>query len=216
MNCYFTDTLHYFHTSEKLLLHIVDCATTNDCAIILPNDKWLLFQGHNKKERLLFVVYANLEYILEKKTNDEDISRFTYQHHKVFSVGHYIRCVYYETMSIYKSHHGKDCISWFVNELYDLAHRAKTIFDKNVTMAEFTSNVEWQKFRDATHCHICERPFEGRYLRVRDHCHLTGSLRYRGPAHLCCNLHYQDTYVIPVFYSFISWQVTRIYHKRYC
>ena len=35
-------------------------------------------------------------------------------------------------------------------------------------------------------------------FRVRDHCHLTG--RYRGPAHLRCNLHYQDTYVIPVFF----------------
>ena len=101
MNCYFTDTLHYFHTSEKLLLHIVDCATTNDCAIILPNenDKWLSFRGHNNKDRFFFVVYADLEYILEKKTN-KDISRFTYQHHKVFSVGYYIRYVYDETTSM--------------------------------------------------------------------------------------------------------------------
>ena len=102
--------LYYFHTSEKLSLHIVDCTTTNDYAIILPNenDKWLSFRGHNKKERLLFVVYADLECILEKKTNDENISRFTYQHHKVFSVGYYIRCVYDETMLIYKSYFGED------------------------------------------------------------------------------------------------------------
>ena len=86
--------LHYFHTSEKLSLHIVDCTTTNDCTIILPNENDnLSFRGHNKKERLLFVVYTDLECILEKKTNDEDISRFTYQHHKVFSVGYYIHCV---------------------------------------------------------------------------------------------------------------------------
>ncbi|EGI64856.1 hypothetical protein G5I_06694, partial [Acromyrmex echinatior] len=97
--------LHYFYTSEKLSLHIVDCTTTNDCAVILPNenDKWLSFRDHNKKERLLFVVYADLECILEKKKriNDENISRFTYQHHKVFSVGYYIRCVYDETASMY-------------------------------------------------------------------------------------------------------------------
>ena len=91
-------------------------------------------------------------------------------------------------MSIYKSYRGEDCVSWFVKELYDFAHRAKTIFDKNVTMAEFTSNVEWEKFRNATHCHICERPFEEGDLRVRDHCHLTGC--YRGSAHSRCNLHY--------------------------
>ncbi|KYN11372.1 hypothetical protein ALC57_16475 [Trachymyrmex cornetzi] len=69
--------LHYFPTSEKLSLHIVDCTTTNECAIILPNenDKWLSFRGHNKKERLLFVVYADLECILAKKTTDENMSR---------------------------------------------------------------------------------------------------------------------------------------------
>ncbi|KYQ54679.1 hypothetical protein ALC60_06444, partial [Trachymyrmex zeteki] len=120
-------------------------------------DKWLSFRNHNKKERLPFVVYADVECILEKKTSDENISRFTYQHHRVFSVGYYIRCVYDETMSVYRSRRGEDCVSWFVNELYDLAHRAKTIFDKNVTMTGLTSD-EWEKFRDATHCHICERP----------------------------------------------------------
>ncbi|XP_011068914.1 PREDICTED: uncharacterized protein LOC105154849 [Acromyrmex echinatior] len=137
--------LHYFHTSEKLSLHILNCTTTNDCAIILPNenDKWLSFRGHNKKERLLFVVYADLECILEKKTNDENISRFTYQHHKVFSVGYYIRCVYDETMSIYKSYRGEDCVSWFVKELYDLVHHAKTIFDKNLT-DETASDDDYQ------------------------------------------------------------------------
>ena len=174
---------------------------TNDCAVILPNenDKWLSFRDHNKKERLLFVVYADLECILEKKKriNDENISRFTYHHHKVFS-GYYIRCVYDETASMYRSYRSEDCVSWFVKELYDLTHRAKTIFDNNVTIAEFTSNVEWEKFRNATHCHICERPFEEGDVRVLDHCHLTG--RYRGPAHSRCNLHYQDTYVIPVFF----------------
>ncbi|KYN28509.1 hypothetical protein ALC57_02071, partial [Trachymyrmex cornetzi] len=192
--------LHYFPTSEKLSLHIVDCTTTNECAIIFPNenDKWLSFRGHNKKERLLFVVYADLECILAKKTTDENMSRFTYQHHKVFSVGYYVRCVYDETVSIYKSYRGEDCVSWFVKELYDLAHRAKTIFDKNMAMAEFTSNVEWEQFLNATHCHICERPFEEGDLRVRDHCHLTEC--YRGPAHLRCNLQYNDMYVIPIFF----------------
>ncbi|XP_018378038.1 PREDICTED: DNA polymerase-like, partial [Trachymyrmex cornetzi] len=101
-------------------------------------------------------------------------------------------------MSIYKSYRGEDCISWFIKELYDLAHHTKTIFDKNMAMAEFTSNVEWEQFRNATHCHICERPFEEGDLRVRNHCHLTG--RYRGPAHSRCNLLYHDTYVIPVVF----------------
>ncbi|KYN16677.1 hypothetical protein ALC57_11066, partial [Trachymyrmex cornetzi] len=133
-------------TKKKYLCDRMTCYFT-DVYIILPNenDKWLSFRGHNKRERLLFVVY-DLECILAKKITDENISKFTYQHHKVFSVGCYVRCVYDEIMSIYKSYRGEDCVSWFVKELYDLAHRAKTIFDKNMAMAEFTLNVEWEKF----------------------------------------------------------------------
>ena len=116
--CYFTDVYITFIRARSY--RFTSLTTTNDCAVILSNenDKWLSFRDYNKKERLLFVVYADLECILEKRTNDENISRFIYQHHKVFSVGYYIRCVYDETVSIYKSYRGEDCVSWFVKELH--------------------------------------------------------------------------------------------------
>jgi len=41
----------------------MDCGQINDCAIRLlsEDDKWLSFKNHYRKERMSFVVYADLE-----------------------------------------------------------------------------------------------------------------------------------------------------------
>ena len=56
--------------------------------------------------------------------------------------------------------------------------------------------------RQATECHICEKSIFPGQLKVRDHCHLTG--KYRGSAHVECNLNYQDPRTIPVFFHNLS------------
>jgi len=66
----------------------------------------------------------------------------------------------------------------------------------NVLMEFTRDNLE--KFNNATHCHICEKPFAPDDTRVRDHCHLTG--RFRGSAHSNCNLNYKDSHCIPVVF----------------
>ncbi|XP_025266657.1 uncharacterized protein LOC112638704, partial [Camponotus floridanus] len=60
--------MHYFSSDYKLQSHTVDCGEMNDCAIRLPSDKdkWLEFNNYNRKERLPFVVYADLECVLTK------------------------------------------------------------------------------------------------------------------------------------------------------
>ncbi|KYN13228.1 hypothetical protein ALC57_14592 [Trachymyrmex cornetzi] len=82
-------------TSEKLELHAMDCRKINDCAIRLPSedDKWLKFGNHCNKERIPFVVYADLECVLCKtEPNREDASSYTYQQHEVCSIDYYVRC----------------------------------------------------------------------------------------------------------------------------
>ncbi|KAL6418455.1 hypothetical protein ACFW04_012073 [Cataglyphis niger] len=61
--------MHYFRTSEKLSAHSEDCERMNECAIVLPTeeDKLLNFNNHERKERVPFVVYADLECALERK-----------------------------------------------------------------------------------------------------------------------------------------------------
>ncbi|KYQ49256.1 hypothetical protein ALC60_11679 [Trachymyrmex zeteki] len=103
--------------------------------------------------------------------------------------------------SSYQFHRNKDCIAWFARQLVDLAHRVKNIVSANVPI-EKLSKHQWEAYRSATRCHICEKPFASDDTRVRDHCHFTG--RYRGPAHANCNLNYKDSFYIPVVFHNLS------------
>ncbi|XP_067208480.1 uncharacterized protein [Linepithema humile] len=194
--------LHYFYTQEKLSAHSIDCGKIKDCAVVLPSEdkKWLTFHHYSWKERLPFVVYADLECTLEKK-EDQDGTTYAYQHHRAFSVGFYVSCTYDNSLSSFKSYRGEDCVTWFVNELHDLARRVKAILTTVVPMADLTRE-ESEKFRSTAMCHVCEKPFTPDDTRVRDHCHLTG--RYRGAAHSSCNLNYKDSHVIPVIFHNLS------------
>lgn len=194
---------HYFYTWEKLENHTVDCGEMNDCAIRLPSeeDKWLSFKNYNRKERVPFIVYADLECVLQKKQRKEDVKSYMYQHHQVFSIAYYVHCSYDKSLSKFRCRRDSDCIKWFVEELKELACSVKIILKTNVTM-ETLSKEQWKKFDSATHCHVCDKPFVQDDIRVRDHCHLTG--RYRGPAHSNCNLNYKSINFIPIVFHNLS------------
>ncbi|KYN16311.1 hypothetical protein ALC57_11429, partial [Trachymyrmex cornetzi] len=169
----------YDRTSAKLQSHTMDCRKINDCAIRLPSedDKWFEFGNYSNKERVPFIVYADLECVLQKTETDKEEASYTYQRHKVCSVDYYVRCSYDNSLSSYQFRRNKDCISWFARQLNDLADRVKDIISANVSM-EVLSKQQWETYRSATRCHICEKPND---TRVRDHCYLTG--KFRGPAH---------------------------------
>ena len=61
---------------------------------------------------------------------------------------------------------------------------------------------QWNKYKKATKCHICYKPFTQTNLKVRDHCHHTGL--YRGPAHSLRNLRYKIPSYIPVVFHNLS------------
>ncbi|KYN44942.1 hypothetical protein ALC56_00594 [Trachymyrmex septentrionalis] len=73
---------------------------------------------------------------------------------------------------------GNDCVTWFTEELKNLAHNVETILSANVPMADFT-RYNWQKFNSATHCHICEK-------------------------HSNCNLNYKNSYCILIVFHNLS------------
>ena len=132
----FCRCLHYFDSTEKLEIHIIDCREMNDCAILLSarTTNGSVLTNHGRKERLPFVVYADLECVL-KKTEDsrkdaKNRKLCTYQLHKV----HYMHCSYEASLSAYRYQRDVDCVSWFLNELKIFAHFAKPILANNVPL----------------------------------------------------------------------------------
>jgi len=81
--------LHYFNSNEKLGNSCCDL-WRDQRAVRLSNenDKWLRFNNYSRKVQVPFVVYADLECILEKTNSDPRAS----QHYRVFSLAYYVHC----------------------------------------------------------------------------------------------------------------------------
>ena len=55
-----------------------------------------------------------------------------------------------------------------------------------------------ERFQSSNKCGICDKLFDVRVYKVRDHCHVTG--KYRGSAHWSCNIHLELTKKVPVIF----------------
>jgi len=93
----------------------------------------------------------------------EDDSPKTSQHHRIFSIGYYMRCSYDDSLSYNQFRRDKDCVAWFVDELKELAHRVKGILSPMETL----SSEQWDIFCNATQCHMCEKRRVGWYTHSR-------------------------------------------------
>jgi helix-turn-helix protein len=69
------------------------------------------------KKKFPFVIYADLESILEKASDNNYSAKSNskiYQNHVAFSVAYYLKCSYNDSFSKFNIYRGKDCIQWFV------------------------------------------------------------------------------------------------------
>ncbi|KAK9878806.1 hypothetical protein WA026_003644 [Henosepilachna vigintioctopunctata] len=191
--------LRYFRSEEKLKSHSEDCGKMNETAIRMPEigNNILKFKNHKNKEKVPFIIYADLESILKP-----DNTKNNYQEHRAAAVGYYVKCSYDDTLSFYRSYRGPNCMKWFAEEINQFAADVETVFlcpyDIDMTNQQ---EIEFQK---ATHCHICEDIFKPDDKKVRDHNHLLAENNYRGAAHEGCNINYKDSHTIPVVFHNLS------------
>ncbi|KAK5650776.1 hypothetical protein RI129_001805 [Pyrocoelia pectoralis] len=196
--------LNYFSADLILQKHTIHCHQLNQCSVRMPNEseRYLEFKNFLFQEKVAFVIYADLESILEQNLNclENNCTAFDSKHIP-FSIAYYLRCSYNDSLSRFRLYRGKDCISWFIKELYAIAQWANVIINNVIPMETLTpSQVE--QFQNASVCHICMKPFTDCDIKVRDHNHFTG--KYRGASHQECNLNYTDSHVLPVVFHNLS------------
>lgn len=195
--------LNNFTNIKKLETHRIDCFKQNDYQIIMPKEMTTVkFKDYNKKLRVPFVIYADVESLLKKPEIEFCKSEGTraYQQHEAYSIGYYFKCAYDDSKSFYRSYRGLDCINWFVRQLTDIASDVEQILNEVVPLNMTLEDEAF--FIISDECHICGKAYTESDVRVRDHCHLTG--KYRGSAHADCNLNFQDTRHIPVIFHNLS------------
>ena len=71
---------------------------------------------------------------------------------------------------------------------------------------------EMDKYKRSERYHICFKSFKEDNPKVRDHCHYTS--RYRGPAHMKCNLQYKIPSYIPIVFHNLSGYDAHLFIKE--
>ena len=95
-----------------------------------------------------------------------------------------------------KLYRGKDCVKKFCDHVIGEARCLYQSFPEK-PMTPLTPK-EMDRYKRLERCHICFKPFKEDNPKLRDHCHYTG--RYRGPAHMKCNLQYKIPSYIPIVF----------------
>ena len=73
------------------------------------------------------------------------------------------------------------------------------------------SEGEVKRFQSSNKCWICDKSFDTRDNKVRDHCHVTG--KYRGSAHLICNINLKLTQKFQIILK--KYKILFLYIKKY-
>ena len=157
-------------------------------------DTYIEFEKHNTKLPCPFVIYGDFECLT---TNSKNGIKGTYQEHK--PCGYMLNVVSRidNTCKPYL-YRGEDCMKHFVEKLTEIKQDIFAKMNVNEPMDKLTFQQKTE-FKQATRCSICNKKFQPDDEKVHDHCHFTG--KYRGAAHVKCNLDYSFRYFkIPIFF----------------
>ena len=156
--------------------------------------------------KVLFIVYADLECLLEKMNschnNPEKSSTTKINKHTPSGYSLFTYCSFDETKSKLSHDRGKNCMKNFCLDLKK--HAKKIIYYEKREMIPLTKEEEKNHNKQKVF-YICKEGFntdnsDKKYHKVKDHCHYTG--KYRGAAHDICNLRYKTPKEIhPTFHN---------------
>ena len=212
MNC-----LQGFTQESSRDQHQVYCEDNESVRVQMPKQgSTIEFKDGQNQFKVPFIMYADFESILEpigpqgpgslsdpiESPNPNPNQPYTNEVNQHTPSGWcvYSKLAYRDVDNLLRLYRGKDCIETFCNYIKGEAHRLYHMFPK-LPMDPLTKK-QWKKYKKATKCHICYKPFTLRDPKVRDHCHYTGLCR--GPAHSLCNLRYKIPSYIPVVFHNLS------------
>ena len=191
--------LNYFQsytTKNKLKKHKKVCENCDYCYVEMPEEynKILKYNEGEKSMKSPFVIYADLECLLEKmntchnnpgKSSTTKINKHTSSRYSLFT-----HCSFDTTKNKLDYYRGKNCMKSFCLDLRE--HATKIINCEKKEMIPLKRKEE-KKHNKQEVCYICKKGFSTddsnkKYHKVRDHCRYTG--KYRGAAHDIWNLRY--------------------------
>ena len=201
LNCFCS-----YRTENKLKKQKKVCKDHYYCYVEMPeNDNKIL--KHNQGEKSMkvpFIIYADLESLLEKMNtchnNPEKSSTTKINKHTPSGYSLFTQCSFDTTKNKLDYYRGKNCMKNFCLDLRE--HATKIInYEKKEIIPLTKEEMEFYDMQKVFH--ICKRIFSTnyqnkKYHKVKDHCPYTG--KYRCAAHDICNLRCKIPKEIPVVF----------------
>ena len=186
--------LQCFSSDRVLKNHENICIQVNGTqAIKMPdkNNNILKFNNFHKQQPVPFVIYADFEAITEKVQGCQQDGNKSYteayQRHTDCGYGYKVVCCYDDkyTKKI-QLYRGEKAVYKFMENMLEEVKYCKKVMKKHFDKPLRMTKENEQEFEKAKECHICDKKYTEKDIRVRDHCHITG--KFRGSAHQECNL----------------------------
>ena len=201
LNCF-----RAYTTKSKLETYKKICENHYYFHVEMPNEdnKIIKYNQGEKSVRSPFIIYADLECLLEKiKTcynNSEESS--TTEINKCTPSGYslFTHCSFDKTKIKLDYYRGDDSMKIFCLNLRE--HATKIIDYEKKKMMPLTKKEEENHNKQKV-CYICKKEFNTddsnkKHHKVKNHCHYAG--KYRGEAHNICNLRYKIPKEIPIVF----------------
>ena len=194
-----------YSTKDKFEAHKKICENHDYFHVEMPTkDNNIIKYNHGEKSmKLPFVIYADLECLLEKmstcQNNPNKLSTTKINKHTPSGYSLFTNCSFDESKNKLNYYRGDDCMKKFCKDLRE--HATKILNYEKKKMIPLTTKEEIYHNKQEI-CYICKKEFNNnddkKQQKVRDHCHYTE--KYRGAAHNICNLRYKVPKEIPVVF----------------
>ena len=209
--------LNHFPDKDKLINHEEYCFQNETIKIEMPKKgSSIYFMHHNRAIKVPFVVYADFEALTKEiqpiPQNDRVSFTQKYQHHQPSGfcykiVGKNIKkCVLFRAKD-----KNEDVSLKFVEMLEEDIKNIHKQFNFAKKMTPLTKK-EQSDFGNAKICWICQKGFDEKDKKVRDHDHFTG--KFRGAAHNKCNLQFKKPKFTPVIFHNLSGYDAHLFVKN--
>ena len=175
LNCF-----HAYRTKNKLETHKKICENRDYCQVEIPNEDIKIIKCNQGEKSIgsLFIIYADLECLLEKidtcYNNPENSSTIEINKHTPSGYSLFTHCSLDKTKNKLDYYRGNDCMEKFCKDLRE--HATKIINHEKKEMIPLTKKEEKNHNKQKI-CYLCKKEFntdDKNYHKIKDHCHYTG------------------------------------------
>ena len=167
------------------------------------NNNIIKYNHGEKSMKLPFVIYADLECLLEKMitciNNPNKSSTTKINKHVPSGYSIFTHCSFDESKNKLNYYKKNVCMNKFCKDLREPVTKIINYEKKKMIPLTTEGKIYHNKQKI---CYICKKEFNSndkKNYKVRDHCHYTGN--YRGAAHNICNFKYKVPKEIPIVFQ---------------